>query len=518
MRHSTSMLLVDLILIMLATIFALILRDNLQIFPEKILSQLPYLGVTLAVAAPILALFGLNRSIWRFSAMPDYGRVVSAAGLTILSVVALGFLLNRLDEIPRSLPVLQALLMVLLLIIVRVMIRQRSLLREKSRAVLRQPSAVHRPPAETVLVAGVNRIAELYLQSVAEFASGRFRIAGLLARSERHTGRLVQQQTVLGTPEEALNVIKMLAVHGVFVDRIVVTTAFTRLSSEAQQALQEIESTSNIRVDLIAEWMCLETRKDKMREVTDDGARHQLDPAMFSFDETELEALARQRYWWTKRAIDIAASAFLIVLLSPLFLVVASLAAIDFGLDVTFWQQRPGIGGRPFKLRKFRTMAAAYDCQGQRVPDDDRLLLIGRFLRRTRLDELPQLYNILIGDMTFVGPRPLLPADQPSAYSARLLVRPGLTGWAQVKGGRGIPAADKAALDVWYVRNASLALDLKILALTIPMVIFGERVSGHAIRWAWRELTAAGICAFDPTLGPSPLPQLAAKADAGRVA
>jgi hypothetical protein len=96
--------------------------------------------------------------------------------------------------------------------------------------------------------------------------------------------------------------------------------------------------------------------------------------------------------------------------------------------------------------------------------------------------------------MSFVGPRPLLPADQPAAYAARLLVRPGLTGWAQVKGGREISAADKAALDVWYVRNASLALDLKILAHTVTMVIFGEKVDRAAIQHAWHELRQAGIC------------------------
>ena len=96
--------------------------------------------------------------------------------------------------------------------------------------------------------------------------------------------------------------------------------------------------------------------------------------------------------------------------------------------------------------------------------------------------------------MSFIGPRPLLPADQAAAYAARLLVRPGLTGWAQVKAGRDVSAANKAALDVWYVRNASLALDLAILAQTVRMLIVGERVSASAIRQAWRDLQRAGIC------------------------
>jgi lipopolysaccharide/colanic/teichoic acid biosynthesis glycosyltransferase len=182
-------------------------------------------------------------------------------------------------------------------------------------------------------------------------------------------------------------------------------------------------------------------------------------------------------------------------------LLVAALVAIDLGFGISFSQQRPGLFGRPFKLHKFCTMAGAHDAKGRRLSDEERMSGIGRFLRRTRLDELLQLHNILVGHMSFVGPRPLLPVDQPAAYAARLLVRPGLTGWAQVKGGRTISAADKAALDVWYVRNASLKLDLKIMAHTAPIVLFGERVSREAIRSAWRELREAGICASGELAG-----------------
>jgi lipopolysaccharide/colanic/teichoic acid biosynthesis glycosyltransferase len=117
----------------------------------------------------------------------------------------------------------------------------------------------------------------------------------------------------------------------------------------------------------------------------------------------------------------------------------------------------------------------------------------GKFMRRTRLDELPQLINILRGDMSFVGPRPLLPQDQPKACAVRLLVRPGLTGWAQVVGGRDISPEDKAALDFWYVRHASLLLDLRIVARTVPIVLFGERISESLIERARRELMESGI-------------------------
>ena len=140
-------------------------------------------------------------------------------------------------------------------------------------------------------------------------------------------------------------------------------------------------------------------------------------------------------------------------------------------------------------------MADAHSSDGQRRAEDERVSVVGDFLRRSRLDELPQLLNILKGEMSFVGPRPLLPIDQPIDSRSRLLVRPGLTGWAQIKGGRQISPDDKAALDVWYVRNMSASLDLKILLGTMPMLIFGERVAKTAIVRAWQDMQLADVVA-----------------------
>src|SRR5262249_26667083 len=155
---------------------------------------------------------------------------------------------------------------------------------------------------------------------------------------------------------------------------------------------------------------------------------------------------------------------------------VALLVVVDVGLPVIFWQKRPGRGGRPFKLYKFRTMRGPHDRVGRRIPDQYRLSLIGQLLRRTRLDEFPQLYNILIGEMSFIGPRPLLPWDQPIDIVSRLSVRPGLTGLAQVHGARDMSPNDKNALDIWYIENASPWLDIKIALRTGLVLARGERL------------------------------------------
>src|SRR5262249_61992957 len=158
--------------------------------------------------------------------------------------------------------------------------------------------------------------------------------------------------------------------------------------------------------------------------------------------------LSPGQYHAVKRAIDGIGAIFIILVLTPIFALLVVMVAIDVGFPLMFWQLRPGRHGRRFKLFKFRTMRPAYDTDGRRAPDELRSSSIGKFLRRSRLDELPQIYNILVGEMSFVGPRPLLPVDQPQWQNSRLAVRPGLTGWAQIKGGRDIPPEDKLALDV----------------------------------------------------------------------
>ena len=506
MRHRMVLSVVDLCLIGLATVCAQLLRDSFETRLEQIVGLLPYLGLTLAAAIPGLALFRLNQSIWRLSAMPDYLNVLGAAIVTVAAAVALGFLVNRLEGVARSLPIIQAYLIVFALVGVRVLARLRHLGRGKSPA----PAPLPLTGPESVLVVGVNPITDLFLRSVAEYAVGRTQIAGLLAPREGQTGRLVQRHKILGSPEQVANVLLDLEVHGVPVSRIVVTVPFAELTPEARTALQETEEGSRIRVEYFADYICGGERSDRLAAAPQSahGPTQRAGSTDVPRPLTRQHTLAQRPYGRLKRALDLVAALCATVVLSPLLVLIAALVVVEIGAPAIFWQQRPGQGGRPFRLYKFRTMARPYDAEGRRIADADRLSVCGRFLRRSRLDELPQLFNILIGEMSFIGPRPLLVADQCPGLDARLAVRPGMTGWAQIKGGRQLTASDKAALDVWYIRNACLSVDLKILAGTLRVILLGERKADTAaIQEAWREVRSdAARTGWTGSTVPQPLP------------
>jgi lipopolysaccharide/colanic/teichoic acid biosynthesis glycosyltransferase len=175
-----------------------------------------------------------------------------------------------------------------------------------------------------------------------------------------------------------------------------------------------------------------------------------------------------------KRAFDVVVGATALIVLLPVAGLVALLVRVGLGTPVIFRNRRPGLAGQPFDMYKFRTMTEARDASGLLLPDKERLTPLGRLLRATSLDEIPELVNVLKGDMSLVGPRPLLMHYLPyftEREALRHAVKPGISGWAQVHGRNLLPWDDRLALDVWYVEHWSLALDIRILAATVLHVI-----------------------------------------------
>lgn len=182
----------------------------------------------------------------------------------------------------------------------------------------------------------------------------------------------------------------------------------------------------------------------------------------------------------TKRLLDLMLSTLLLILLSPFLLIISILVAFFHGFPILFRQKRPGLHGKIFTIRKFRTMRDLKDGQGNPLPDAERLTKLGRFLRASSLDELPELINILKGEMSFVGPRPLLIEYLPlynSEQSRRHEVLPGITGWAQIHGRNILTWQEKFDHDIWYVDHWSFWLDIKIIGMTLFKVLKREGIS-----------------------------------------
>jgi len=183
---------------------------------------------------------------------------------------------------------------------------------------------------------------------------------------------------------------------------------------------------------------------------------------------------------YIKKIFDFLLSLILLILLSPIILIIAVLVKTKLSSPILFKQKRPGLNEKLFELYKFRTMTEKRDKKGDLLPDKDRITTFGKFLRKMSLDELPGLFNIIKGDMSFVGPRPLLIEYLPlynEEQKKRHLVKPGLTGWAQINGRNAITWEQKFEYDVWYIENWSLCLDIKILLLTLVKVIRREGIN-----------------------------------------
>jgi lipopolysaccharide/colanic/teichoic acid biosynthesis glycosyltransferase len=480
---------IDLVFVALATIIAVMLRGYFDSISDSLVALMPYSFISLGCAFVIFLAGGLDRTPWRYCSVADHLQVIVLTVLAILLALVLTFALNRLAPVARSLPVLQGGL------IVSILIASRSAARfwYTRQIHANGNSRANEQPHETVLVMGVNVVTELFLLSVKEFASRRVRVAGVLAEEPSMQGRAIQQSPILGTVEELQGILQTLEVHGVTIDRIVVAAAADRLQPRSLQILLEVEKSSDIVVQFLSERLGFEDGCDKPSVLSDqerNSVPRQRAVARVvggSIDVAHAN-FARRPLSLGKRIVDIFGAAVLIFALSPVVTLVAFIVALDVGFPVIFWQQRPGLYGRPFKLYKFRTMRGPHDKHQSRLPDDQRSSGVGQLLRRTRLDELPQLYNVLLGEMSLIGPRPLLPGDQVPEYAARLSVRPGITGWAQVNGGRVISTYDKLILDIWYVKNASLVMDLAIALRTVKMVVLGDRINTDAVNQARSDL------------------------------
>ena len=372
------------------------------------------------------------------------------------------FSLTRLDGIPRSTPLIHALLLAAGLLCARAFVRSVQSERDLAHTV------PHKTPVQHIILIGSNKLSALYIDFLRAYVRGRYRVIGLLDDRTEMVGRSVAGIRVLGTTVDLLPLINEFKEHGVSTDRIIVGGDFDLLSKEAMSEVTHICSEYEIELDYVPRLVGLNELQTS--EVETQAETDQLSRDVFSLSP----------YFRTKHYVDFCLGLLLTTILLPIFLMIAVIVLLDVGSPIFFWQRRVGIYGQGFHIHKFRTLKPTYNDQQRPFSTADRASWAGTLLRKFRLDELPQLLNVLVGDMSLIGPRPLLPHDQPSDATARLMVRPGITGWAQVNGGKLVTPEEKNALDEWYVRNASFWLDLKIIGKTIVFMLSGESRHGHA--------------------------------------
>lgn len=457
----------DILWAIVAPLIALALRDQTLLetddFPSTIRPAYVYALVTACCALPSFALFRVSEGMSRFFSVRDVVSVCVAACVAVASSSVLLFVLTRLEGVPRSTPLICALVMIAGLLLARMVER---LIHDENWTVAKSPEPEpHDEIRRRVILVGVDRFAAIAIKLIDSQRPRSTLVVATLDPRPDFLGRKVGGVRIVGDVSSFSAVIEEYAIHGVEVDEVWVSDG-APLSSQARSRLKEDCALRGLPLMALSEALNLSPAPQPRLTI-----QHTI-----SSDVND--------YLRLKRALDVITAGVLLVLLAPVALIVACLTLLDLGTPVLFWQQRIGMGGRKFLLYKFRTYQAPFDTNGARVSNGEHISLIGRFLRATRLDELPQLINVLVGDMSIVGPRPLLPQDQPADPSTRLMVRPGITGWAQINGGRSVCAEEKDALDVWYVRHSSFALDLRIVLSTGKFLLTGEKLNAPAIREA----------------------------------
>ena len=455
----------------LCPVAAFLLRDGALLRPVGVAT---YCAVALVTSLLVLQWFQTSSPISRYYSIGDALELAKACVLiAALSAVA-AFVLTRLDDAPRSIPILHLMLLAFGLLGSRMLLRLHETRRDTPR-----PDAADE--AEHVLLIQASRLAWFFAKMMDDLAPGRCQIVAILDERPELMHRSLSGYPIVGAPTELEKIIVEYAAHGVRIDRVLLAARPHELSAAGWEEVCRVCRELGVGFEVLPERLIAR----QPAEVGCELSAPRVEERPVAADAGPRPAL-NGLFWTVKRFVDVVVALSLMIATFPVALLVGALVLCDVGAPVVFWQRRVGRDGSPLYLYKFRTLQAPFDRRTKEKREVREASALARFLRATRLDEWPQLWNVLSGEMSLIGPRPLLPIDQPTQSTFRLAVRPGVTGWAQVCGGRLISVDEKNALDEWYIRHASLRLDLAILARTAVMLLTGERRDETAIALALR--------------------------------
>jgi lipopolysaccharide/colanic/teichoic acid biosynthesis glycosyltransferase len=447
----------------LAPPLALYFRDAYILSADGAETAVIYCGLSFAITILAFLTFRIGDGISRYFSVHDAIGIIKAVAVAGLTTSVILFTFTRLEGIPRTTPILHVVILAAGLLITRAVMMVRDRPGQISNTT--DPST-----AEHIIMIGSSALTSLYINLLRAYSPAQRHVIAVLDDNIKLLGRAMCGVPVVATSKQLDSVIDEFAVHGVRTDRIIIGGDEHLLPPESMDQVRRICQHRDIILEFVPKLVGL----DILQSVRQSAPLTVLEP-------TNLLTPPSSNYLCYKRIFDFIVALTAIVVFSPLFLITSVLILFDVGSPIVFWQKRVGQNGRGFLLYKFRTLRSPFDREGNSVSDRDRISIAGRLLRTTRLDELPQLFNVLVGEMSLIGPRPLLPCDQPKNSTFRLTVRPGITGWAQINGGNLITTEEKGALDDWYVHNASLLLDLRIAILTMRFLITGERRSETAV-------------------------------------
>jgi len=435
----------DALLALASPLLALWLGNALVLAQQDWNAAIIYCGLSAVFSVVAFLAFGLRNTVTRHFSAHEALDIAEAVLFAQLLTYGLLFTLTRLDGIPRSVPLYHGLLLAGGLIFVRILTRDGS---DERRAIDYQSRR------ERIILIGANRLAGSFISMLRAYAPNQERVVAVLDEKSTAIGRALGGVQILGTPQELDAIVGEFAVHGVHVDRVILAGDSDLLSAAALHDVERVCNKRHLELSYLP----------RMLGLTEHGSSN-------AWVVEAADKSPQHRFFLRlKRCIDILGSLALMILLLPLIAVTTLLVLIDVGSPVLFWQERTGRKGVPFLIYKYRTLRAPFDFKGKPALGDRQPSVIGRYLRHTRMDELPQLINVLFGDMSLIGPRPLLPEDQPNNTALRLSVRPGITGWAQVNGAKLVSKEDKEKFDEWYVRNASAWVDTKIAFMTLRVL------------------------------------------------
>ena len=385
-------------------VFALLLRDPTLL--ERWSGPLStYCIVSAVAAACFFWSFGIRDALPSYFALPDALQVVKAATCSALAATAVSFALTRLDGVPASVPVLHAILLSAALLAIRAIAR---IFVAEQTMTSDAPSGAQ----EHVILVGSNHVTSLFINLLQACSTVTTRVVAVLDDRPQLLGRSISQVRIVGACRDLGAVVDEFQVHGIKIDRVVMGGGVDVVDAGSWESLRQVCNRRGIQVDTLSDFPAVRLRPAPAHT------------PVAAIAPAAQPSFAHGPYVAIKRLLDIIVAAGLLVLAVPLIAIISILVITDIGAPVLFWQQRMGRNGRSFLVYKFRTLRAPYDRLGRPISEGARLSAVGQLLRTTHLDELPQLLNVLLGDMSLVGPRPLLPIDQPEDPTVRLRFNP----------------------------------------------------------------------------------------------